>query len=203
MSNSYINKIKQIEQDIAKTIERLTATQQKVNELKPRIEKAETLYREHRKALALSENVDKRGVSEAQKTLNFLRSDLDEAVILVEALGDKRVQLENDLVAAKQALTDHENEILSGKAQKLVDDYTRAITEAYSAAFRLKLVSQRVTANNGSLKFDYPLSTFEAFELVYQGFPLLESGDGGYCRKLSSKYLKPEEIQAIWADLLK
>ncbi len=207
--DTFADKIKGLEAEISSISDRIQAAQELIERLKPEVEELETALKEAKKVVALDSSSDnRRAVETLRKKLDKAESDLDESVILAEALSDRKQQLESELKSVRDALQGDESERLIAKAKDLAEVYNASIRAAFDAAVRLQLITNGVQQRRGHTGLaklgevcGKPCST-GAFNLLFEGFPLFEPGNGGYPKMLRTAYQSQEDRATILAELL-
>jgi len=205
----FTDKIQGLQAEISQTDDRITASHVLIDRLGPEVAELETALKEAKKVVALDPSSDnRRAVETLRKKLDKATNDLDEAGILSEALADKKQQLETELKSVKDALAGDESERLIAKAKDLTEIYNASIRAAFDAAVRLQLIYQGVQAlrgHTGLVKLGEvcgnPCQT-GAFNLLLEGFPLYEPGNGGYPKTLRTAYQSQEDRATIMAELM-
>ena len=207
--DTFTEKIKELEAEISSTDDRITASHVLIDRLGPEVKELETALKEAKKVVALDPSSDnRRAVETLRKKLDKAESDLDEAVILAEALTDRKEQLETELKSVRDALQGDESERLIAKAKDLAEVYNASIRAAFDAAVRLQLITngvQQRRGHTGLRKLSEVCgnsNSFGAFNLLNDGFPLYEPGNGGYPKTLRTIYQSQEDRATILAELL-
>lgn len=207
--STFTPKIEALKSEISQTDDRITASHILVDRLGPEVKEFETALKEAKKVLALDPSSDnRRAVETLRKKLDKAESDLDEAVILAEALTDRKEQLETELKSVKDQLAGDESERLIAKAKDLTETYNTSIRAAFDAAVRLQLITLGVSQRRGHTGLGKlgevcgnPCNT-GAFNLLFEGFPLYEPGNSGYPKMLRTVYQSQEDRAAIMNELL-
>jgi chromosome segregation ATPase len=198
--DTFTERIQGLQAEISQTDDRITASHVLIDRLGPEVKELETALKEAKKVVALDPSSDnRRAVETLRKKLDKATNDLDEAVILAEALTDRKQQLELQLADTKKTLAKSEVEILSDKAQELVAEYSECIHRSFNAALRLKLISQMVQSRKGSVNFGG--DPHGVFQGVFDGFPVFGS-NGGYPVTLRQAFVQQAEIEKIMTELL-
>lgn len=197
--DTFTDKIKSLEAEIAATDERLQATLKNVEAMRPELTNFEQDLRQAKRVHAIEGSAgSQKSVNEAKKKLDGMTTDFDNSEILSEALTDKLEQLGKELAEAKSALAGDESGRLAAKAQGLADSYDKAIRAAFDAALRLKLLRQMVSSRGGFVNVG---DTYAIFDQVFQGFPLIGS-NGGSPLLLRQDFVRAAEIERIQQELL-